>query len=244
MDQDQALFELNHKLDLVTSQVQGLTDYIEDQRRRQREWDELRADLTPIANDMYLVAVEHLGEIEPYVRLEDLLHLLKRLARNTRNIEQLLDQIESLSDLWQDVSPIANDAFLSAVTELDAMERRGYFALVREGRYVLDNVVDAFGPEDARQLGDNIVTILTTIKEMTQPEIMGMVQNLAGNMRVAEAQQQEASTSIWGLIKQFRDPQVRRGLAITLGMLRAVGEESTGFGNGRQPSAKQLSSNN
>ncbi len=46
-------------------------------------------------------------------------------------------------------------------------------------------------------------------------------------MRLAEAQPQEQlDTSIWSLLKQLRDPQTRRGLAITLGMLRAVGAES------------------
>ena len=70
-----------------------------------------------------------------------------------------------------------------------------------------------------RQLGNNVVTILTTVKQMTQPEIMGMMQNLAGSMRTAEAQPQEVSASMWSLLKQFRDPQTRRGLAITLGML-------------------------
>jgi uncharacterized protein YjgD (DUF1641 family) len=61
---------------------------------------------------------------------------------------------------------------------------------------------------------------------------MGMMQNLAGGLRKAEAQPGDASTSIWSLLKQFRDPQTRRGLAITLGMLRAVGAEPSSSGNG------------
>jgi len=161
-----------------------------------------------------------------------LLYLVKRVARNTRNIEMVLDQVESLSDLVKDASPIVNDAVLIAVEKMDAMERRGYFRLAKEGQVVLDNIVDAFGPEDVRQLGDNVVTILTTVKQMTQPEIMGMMQNLAGSMRMAETQPQEVSTSMWSLLKQFRDPQTRRGLAITLGMLRAVGAEPPPAGNG------------
>ena len=74
-------------------------------------------------------------------------------------------------------------------------------------------------------LGDNVVTILMTIKEMTQPEIMAMAQNLAGTMRKTEAQQEEVPTSVWSIFKQLRDPQTRRGLALTLDMLKAVGAE-------------------
>jgi uncharacterized protein YjgD (DUF1641 family) len=121
--------------------------------------------------------------------------------------------------------PILNDAVLMSVQQLDTLERRGYFRLLKEGQYVLDNIVDHFGPEDVRQLGDNAVTILTTVKQMTQPEIMGMMQNLAGGLRLAEGQPEQLDTSFWSLLKQLRDPQTRRGLAITLGMLRAVGAE-------------------
>jgi len=232
MDQSQTLFELNEKIDALTAQLGVLTEYVEDQRRRQRELDDLKADLTPIAMDAYQVAVEQFAELEPYVQLEDLLYLVKRVARNTRNIEMVLDQVESLSDLVHDASPIVNDAVLMAVEQMDAMERRGYFRLAKEGQVVLDNIVDNFGPEDVRQLGDNVVTILTTVKQMTQPEIMGMMQNLAGSMRMAETQPQEVSTSMWSLLKQFRDPQTRRGLAMTLGMLRAVGAEAPPASNG------------
>ena len=227
MDQSQALLELNQKIDALTLQIAALTDYAENQRRRQREWDELKADLTPIVNDLYLASVEQLAEVEPYVQLEDLLHLLKRLARNTRNIENLLDQLESLNDLLRDFSPIFNDAFLSAVTTLDELERRGYFALLREGRAIADNIAAAFGPEDVRQLGDNVVTILTTVKEITQPEVMTTVQNLAHSMRQVEAEPQQIPTSLFGLLRQLRDPQVRRGLGLALQMLKAVGEQQS-----------------
>lgn len=227
MDQTQLLLELNRKLDALTGQVQELTAHVEAQRRRQQEWDDLKADLTPVALDMYQVAVEQLSEIEPYVQLEDLLFLIKRLARNTHNIEQLLDQVESVSDLVQDAGPIVNDAFLTVVQQMDAMERKGYFRLLKEGQYVLDNVVDAFGPDDVRQLGDNVVTILTTVKEMTQPEVMTMAQNLAGSMRKTETHQEEIPTSLWSIFKQLRDPQTRRGMAMTLEMLKAVGTEQS-----------------
>lgn len=231
MDQTQTLMELGQKIDALTLQVQALAQHADEQRRRQREWDDLKADLTPVIDDIYLVAVEQLGEIEPYVRLEDMLYLLKRLARNTRNIENLLDQVESLSDLARDVTPIVDDAVSTAVEKLDALERRGYFKLFREGQYVLDNIVDSFGPQDVRQLGDNVVTILTTVKQMTQPEIMGMMQNLAGAVRRVEAQPGEVDMSLRSIFRQLRDPQTRRGLAMTLQMLGAVGAEQPAASN-------------
>ena len=67
---------------------------------------------------------------------------------------------------------------------------------------------------------------------MTQPEVMNTVQNLAGTMRMVEAQPEQVDTSMWGIVRQLRDPQTRRGLAMTLQMLRAVGDEQSKPTNG------------
>ncbi|NOZ49051.1 MAG: DUF1641 domain-containing protein [Chloroflexi bacterium] len=231
MESTHTLQELNAKVDALSGQLQVVTEYIAEQRQRQRGLDELKDDMVPIVNDMYLAAIEELSEVEPYVQLEDLLHLLKRLARNTRNIENMLDQLESLDDLITDLGPIFNDAFLTAVQQMDEMERKGYFENFRQGFYVIDNIVDAFGPEDIKALGDNIVTILTTVKEMTQPEVMLTMQNLTQTMRSAEEEPQAIDTSFFGLLRQLRNPQVRRGLGLTLQMLKSMGE---GPKNGHQ----------
>ena len=38
---------------------------------------------------------------------------------------------------------------------------------------IADRVVTEFTEEDVKALGDNVVTILNAVKEMTQPEVMG-----------------------------------------------------------------------
>ena len=218
---------LNAKIDALTEQMAVLTDYVLDQRQRQQEWDELKEDLTPIVMEMSNVAVEELEEIEPYVQLEDILAFLKRLAANLHNFETMLDQLESVNDLVQDMTPVANDAFLVAMDQMQEMEQRGYFAVLPELKYMADNVMDAFGPEDVRALGDNVVTILTTVRSMTQPEIMTLVQKLTDSTQEAvRTPDDELDISYLGLMKQMRDPQVRLGLARTMTLLRAMGNIS------------------
>ncbi len=62
-----------------------------------------------------------------------------------------------------------------------------------------------------RQLGDNVVLILNTVKALTQPEMMNLVNNLTQGFHEAEDQAEELPTSTFGLLKQMRDPDVRRG---------------------------------
>ena len=224
---------LNAKIDALTEQMAVLTDYVLEQRQRQQEWDELKADLTPIVMEMSNVAVEELEEIEPYVQLEDILAFLKRLAANLHNFETMLDQLESVNDLVQDLTPIANDAFLTATDQMQEMEKKGYFAVLPELKYMADNVMEAFGPEDVRALGDNVVTILTTVRSMTQPEIMLLVQKLTDSTQEAvNTPDDELDISYLGLIKQMRDPQMRLGLARTMTLLRAMGNIAPPSTNG------------
>lgn len=208
------------------AQVQLLTDKAYEDRRRQREFDELKTDLAPVMQDMYNITVQQLEEIQTYVQLEDVLYLLKRLARNTRTLNEMLGQVESMYDLWKDVSPLTKDMVAQAVYMLDELERKGYFGFLRQGQYVMDQVVTSFSEDDVRLLGDNVVLILNTVKALTQPEMMSLVNNLTQGFHEVEEHVDELPTSMLGILRQMRDPEVRRGMAMTMAMLKRVSQQS------------------
>jgi uncharacterized protein YjgD (DUF1641 family) len=223
MSMELQMLELNQKIDALTAQVAYLTEETRLQQRRRQEMDELKNDLTPIATDIFRISIEQLNEVEGYVQLEDVFRLAKRLARNTRNLERMLDQMESLAELGRDFSPLSQDAFLTLMTRLDEMERKGYFNFVRGGMEIMDNVVTSFTEEDVRQLGENIVLILQTVKEMTQPDIMKMMRSTATVIREEETAD---NISMLSILRQLNDPAVKRGLAKTLTVLKTVSENS------------------
>ena len=229
------LGEIGRKLDLLTQsmmvlgqQVNYLQEQAEISRRRQQTIDDLLTDLTPVVKDMYKAAEEQLAEMQQFVQLEDLTLLAKRVARNTRNIDEVLDYLESGLDFVHDAAPLTKDMMTEATAALSEMERKGYFGFVRQGAYVLDQVVTSFGEEDVKQLGDNVVLILNTVKSLTQPEMLTMVNGLTAGFHAAEAEADagKLDTSLFGLVRQMRDPEVRRGLAITLETLKRVSQQS------------------
>jgi uncharacterized protein YjgD (DUF1641 family) len=221
---DTASAELNAKIDALTTQVVYLSEQAHLAERQRQERAELVRDVTPIADQAFHLAIEQLEEVQEYVDLSDLLRLVKRLLRNTRNLERMLDQLEAVSDLAGTLGPLADQAFEKSVDALAEMERRGYFAFARGGARILDTLVTSFSEEDVRRLGDNIVLIANTVKDMTQPEIMGFVRN---TLLLAEQElEQPLDTSTLGLLRQMGDPRVRRGLALTLRVLQAVGAQA------------------
>lgn len=226
---DQAVVDLNQKIDVLTQQVAYLTEQAEIAERQRNERAELIRDLTPIANEAFRLSVEQLEEIQEYVELNDLLRFVKRVARNGRNFEKMLSQLEGLMDLVETLGPLADEAFGKAVAELTEMERKGYFAFARGGAQIMDNIVTSFSEEDVNRLGDNVVLILNTVKDMTQPEIMSFVRN---TLMVTEKEiEKPVDITYTGLMRQMRDPEVRRGLALTMRVLHVVGSQAGNNGN-------------
>ena len=181
-------------------------------------------DVMPIVNDAFRLTTEQLEEVQEYVDLGDLLRLLKRLLRNGRNIEKMLDQLESLMDLAQTVGPLTDQAFEKATDLLQEAEHKGYFGFARGGMQIMDNVVTSFGEDDVKKLGENAVLILNVVEDMTQPEIMSLVRNIVSGVEDEVAK--PVNTSLPALLGQMRDPNVRRGLALTMRVLRVVGAQS------------------
>lgn len=216
--------ELSAKIDALTVQVAYLSEQARQAERQRQERAELVRDVTPIANQAFHLAIEQLEEVQEYVDLADLLRLLKRLLRNARNLERMLDQLEAVSDLADTLGPLTDQAFEKSVDALAEMERKGYFAFARGGAHILDALVTSFSEDDVRRLGDNIVLIVNTVKDMTQPEIMGFVRN---TLMLAEKElEQPLDISTLGLVRQMGDPRVRRGLALTLRVLQAIGAQA------------------
>ncbi len=229
------LAEINQKLDLLAqsigvlgAQVNHLMEQAEAERRRQQMWDDLFADLKPVLNDMYAATEEQLSEMQQFVTLDDILELVKRLARNTRTLNEMLDLLESAHDFIKDASPLTKEMMTEATDRLAELERKGYFGFARQSFYVIDQIVTSFSEEDVKQLGDNIVLILNTVKALTQPQMMTLLNNLTQGFHEAEAEARAGKLDIGylALLRKMRDPEVRRGLAITLETLRRVSAQS------------------
>jgi uncharacterized protein YjgD (DUF1641 family) len=204
--------------------VAYLTEQAQAAERSRAEREELVHDVMPIAKDALNLATVHLQDVEEYVRLDDLLRMLKKLVRHGPQLEALLDQLDAVFDLVETVNPIALEAVTKATTMMDELERKGYFAFGESGLRLVDNVVTSFTKEDVDRLGDNVVLLLNTVKDMTQPELLTFVRNtLAASEKALE---EPVNTSLGALLSQLRDPQVRRGLALTLRILKTVGAQS------------------
>jgi len=221
---DASVIDLNQKIDALTTQVAYLTEQAQAAERQRQERAELVHDITPLANQAFSIAVEQLEEVQEYIDLGDLLRLAKRLMRNGRNLEKMLDQLESLTDLLQTVGPLADDAFGKAVDILAGLEAKGYFTFTRGGARLMNQVVTSLNEAELNQLAENIPSLVSLVKQATQFEVLGVANRTFSAVSTELSKPVEAS--YMSLLRQLRDPSTRRGLAITLRILQVIGTQA------------------
>ena len=136
--------------------------------------------------------------------------------------EDLGRQLESLEDLREDFVPIAHEGILIAYRKLHELEQAGVIDFLKESAAVLHTISTSFTQEDVKALGDNVVHILHTVRSLTQPEVLELADKAAGALKEAPAE----PLGRIGLLRSFRDPEVRKGLTMFLTVLRELGGES------------------
>ncbi len=215
---------LEERLDQMALQLEVLTNEAMRQRAARERWSELTEVATPIASQAMDSLSRELDDLD--LSTEDVIRFVKTLATTLPTLETLLGQLGAFSELVEVASPMAKPIMTSATDRLADLDERGYFDLGRSGLGVIDRVVTSFTEEDVEALGDNIVLILQTVREMTQPEVMQMLQRTFTSVQTDEQIEAAEPPGTLALLREMRTPEVRRGLGKALHMLRSLGEES------------------
>jgi tRNA 2-thiouridine synthesizing protein E len=165
----------------------------------------------------------------------DLARIEAKLDQLTEQMSYLVEKQRMLGELYEEMMPIATDAMAAAADQLGELERKGYFAFGKELLGVLDHVVTGYTPDDVRALADNIVGILDMVRHLTEGEVR---ETAEGAIEALHDADEAEPVGMLGLMRSVRkDEDVRRGLAVSLEVLRRIGhtaDRRAHFGNGEK----------
>ena len=215
------------RLDRLSAQVDELVAEMRRQREAREQWSELTHELAPVTRDAMDLASRELEELSRDVTVDDLTEFLRTLVRSMPKLKGMLQQLDSLSELTEELALIAGSGVARLSDVLSEAERKGYFVFARQGAAMVEEVVTSFSEDDVVALRENVVLILNTVKELTQPEVMTLLNRTGVSLQSISDDGGTEPPSALSLLRQMRDPQVRRGLGRTLALLRTVGEESS-----------------
>ncbi len=210
--------QINLKLDLVLQ-------YIHEQKLRNEVVEDLVSDVSIIGKDAFNTVVDDLDKQGIELNIDDLKELVFKFLRNIRNFSAMIDMLESVNDLAKDVSPIVNEMGIDLAHKLNEFEQKGYFEFFREAGKIVDNIVTNYKPEDVKALADNIVTILDTVKNLTQPDMLKAMNNAINifkNLDTTEIQEY----SLWKAFRELNTPEMRRGIGFMMTFLKNLSKDS------------------
>ncbi len=196
--------ELNQKVDL-------LLEYVNQQRLRNNQLEDLMSDISLVGKDIYDSAVEELDKSMVEIDPDQVKGLMLKILRNIDNFNTFMDTFESLNDLVRDVSPIAMEVIIDFSKKLNELDQKGYFEFFAEAGKIFDAIITNYSPEDVKGLADNVVTILDTVKSATQPEMMNALNNGLKVYGSIETENIEPY-SIWKVMKEMNQPEMKKAL--------------------------------
>lgn len=210
--------EINRKLDIVLEEVMA-------QRETRQSVEDLTADLTVVGKDVFSSAVTELDNAGIELDGEAVKSLVLKLLRNVDTISEMFEMLESANDFLKDVSPILHQMGLDGIKMMNEMEQKGYIDFFREAIKIMDNIVTHFKAEDVKELADNAVTILETVKNLTQPEMLkamnsGLVVYKSIDVRGVP------EYSLFKAMMAMNSKEMRRGLGFMITFLKNIARET------------------
>lgn len=210
--------ELNQKVDL-------LLEYVNQQRLKTNQLEDLVADVSLVGKDMYDTAVEELDNRMVNLDLDQVKGLVLRILRNVENMNKFLEMFESINDLIKDAGPIFNEVIIDFTKKLNEYDQKGYFEFFAETGKIFDNIVSHYKPDDVRELADNVVTIMETVRSATQPEMMSALNNglkIYGSMEMENVPEY----SIFKVMRDMKKPEMKRALGFFVTFMKNMAAET------------------
>lgn len=213
----QQIDDINKKLDIILEEVFS-------QKQNREAINDLMDDLSIVGKDAFKTTVVELDKAGVELDSEALKGTGIRLIRNIDNLNEFLDTLESVNDFMRDASPILRQVGLDAIEKMNELDQKGYIDFLRELTRVFDNIIGHFSKDDVKDLADNIVTILETVKGMTQPDMLSALDNAVNVFKNLDTKD-VPEYSLWKAFKEMRSPEMRKGIGFMITFLKKLSNE-------------------
>ncbi len=210
--------DINRKLDIVLDEIVA-------QRQTRQSIEDLTADLTIISKDVFTSAVTELDNAGIEVDGEAVKQLVLKLVRNVDTLTELFEMLESGKDLLADLTPILHQVGLDSIHMMNDLEKKGYFDFMSQSMKIFDNIVTHFSTEDVQMLADNIVTILETVKSLTQPDMLKAINSGLIVYKSIDVENIE-EYSILKALRTMNSKEMRRGIGFMITFLKNISRET------------------
>ena len=214
---------MQSQIDNLNSKLDVILEEIEHQRKHRQEMEDLKDDLMRVTTGIYQSAISELEEIHDHTTGEDIFFLGKKLLRNINTLTQTFELIENAKGFLEDFAPVSRELVFDTMKKFDEFDRKGYFEFLKELERMTDNIVTSFTVDEVKALSENVVTILNTIKNLTQPDMLNAINNAVIVYKKLDINIED-DVSYLKLFKELKTPEMKKGLAFGIKYLKSLSE--------------------
>ena len=218
--------DIQKQIDAVNMKLDIILEEVTAQKEVRQNISDLTAALSIVTKDVFGAAVTELDNSGVEIDGEAIKILLLKIVRNIDTLNELFNMIESGYDFIKDITPIFHQVGLDGIKTMNRLEARGYIDFFKESLRIVTNIVENFTVEDVRLLADNIVIILETVKNLTQPEMLEAVNNgtvVYKSMKVTDTPEY----SLFRALREMNSPELKKGLGFMISFLKNIAKEES-----------------
>ncbi|MGV6846613.1 MAG: DUF1641 domain-containing protein [Lutibacter sp.] len=215
---------LQSQIDALDKKLDLVLNYVKQQRQDTVVVQDLVSDLSIVGKSVYDNAVEELDKRQIVIEPSVLTDLVVSLLKNIGHFKTVMNLFEMAFDFAEEAGPIANEVIIDFTKKLQYYNEKGYFEFFKEVGPIIDNIITGFTPEDLRELANSVVSILSIVKEMTQPEVLGTMENAIKAFNSME-RESVPSYSVWRVLKEMNSPEMKKALGYGITFMKNVSKD-------------------
>jgi len=158
--------------------------------------------------------------------------LMARLEAMDAKLDYVVDRQRYAEELVRSMTPVAREGVNAMAEHLAGWEERGWFDMGHEFVGIFDRLAAAYGPEDVAELSEHVVQLVDTVRNLTQADVLDLANDATDVIHDADKVE---PVGAFGLAKATRDPEVQRGLAVAIEVLRQIGRARAPVDGERRP---------
>jgi uncharacterized protein YjgD (DUF1641 family) len=214
---------MNSNDEKIIQKLESLEAQIDPLVQSAKSLNELKEDLKPLLNQAFKMLISELEDVESSVQLEDILFLVKRLLRSTRNLNYSLNQLENIIDFITTLEPLLKSTVPQVINYLDDLEQRGIIRIILSFLDIQAKIAATYTPEDIDQIGDGIVTLVGLTQKLSNPKAAAFLNKFAELPASIDLEKSEP-VGPYGVIRASFNKDVRNGLGIIMELTKAMGK--------------------
>ena len=209
---------LHEKIDFLTQQVVSVTS-------RLKAVDEFKEDLALFANDAFSETVNFLADVDFHFRSEEFVVLIKKMLRNVKNLSKMMTQLQSITELAEDLSPLVKEVFNDLVEKFEQLEKEGLFDSLQIFFSGIRRLHQNFSLEEIERMGDNHVRLIRLSNRLATSQNLEKLEHIADEIEKVDFKKNE-KVSFWKLLKKARKPEVLRSINLALDIAAIVSRQN------------------